>query len=330
MSKGRERELRFAAVWQEMLKKEAEWNAHCLEGGFIKIPPMQAITNCFNVTNDPMPVTIFERTESLKMLDFLWKNGYITVWQGGDRGGPKKGFSINKRDPLPVSPEKEKRPAKPIIVPSITKDEVRQIVELSCERLVAQLAAKLDQQIPELRALVSSRVRGQPNIVVLFDTANFGKGCDVIGIKMPLESLFAELAKIGNIISSWAFCNMNCPDYVLRVLTAHSCNLILCLDNKKPEPETKIEGAEGKTTIINKPKTDWIDERISRFITKSLNWWDYDIAVFVSSDTHFYISQNDIKQTSRQVMRCTVDEQKKQVYLWNEKGLVATLRTERR
>ena len=69
---------------------------------------------------------------------------------------------------------------------------------------------------------------------------------------------------------------------------------------------------------------------MERFAQDHLQYLDFDIAVFVSGDKHFEPAQNKMRQFGRKVMRCIVDEQKKQVYLWGEDGLVATLRTERR
>jgi len=241
-----------------------------------------------------------------------------------------KGFNILKRTPLPVTPEKE-TPRK-TVTPVITPEDVRRIVNEAIKQLQVDLEKRLTDQIPALRALVSPRVRGRPNIVVLIDTANFGIGCDKLNVKMPIRPLFDELAKIGNVISSWAFYNdSNCPEYIKKVFASFRSHLVACLDNKnRSEPEQKTIDPDGKTTIVYKAQTDWIDVEMERFAQDHLQFLDFDIAVFVSGDKHFEPVQNKVRQFGRKVMRCTVDEVKKQVYLWGEDGLVATLRTERR
>ncbi|TSC67223.1 MAG: hypothetical protein CEO19_308 [Parcubacteria group bacterium Gr01-1014_73] len=305
-----DREQRFAKVWQNFLANEGAWNAsYLLQGGYIKLPPLQVVSTCFiNLGYDSEVV----RREAPLLFNRLRSDHYIETMSGCGRGSPLVGFRILKRDALPVTPQK----VKPVKV-----EEIRRIVGEQSRLDTAMFVKKIDEQIPQLRALLSPRVRARPNIVVLFDTANFGKQCDKIGAKMPIGQLFGELAKIGNVIGSFAFFNYpNCPERIVRIFTGYNCAPIACHDNKNNNGAGAAED-----------KTDWIDQLMERFLHNFLQALDFDIAVIVSGDTHFRPLMEKVKQFGRQVMRCTVDDTvtNKGVYLWNEKGLVTTLKTER-
>ena len=317
-----ERERLLIDLWDRILVKEANGSFNCEvdHRGYIKKVPLSLIRSQL-VNEMSVPLAIAQKAAHY-IFKFLRENLFIETLHASDRGSPIIGFKILRRGR--ISPKPQIIAAK---TPQLTKVELEKTLTDVATGVMNQVFGR---QLERMRELVLPRARGKPNIVVLFDTANFSIGCDKIGVKMPLRQIFKQIATIGNVIGSFAFYNHgHCPEYIFKVFSNYDCFLIACMDNKKnnDRQEKKLVEELSNQQPIQK---DWIDPWLERFLRCFLPNLDFDIAVVASADKHFDPIANRIRQYGRRVIGCFADQDRKYVYLHGDDFPVLIIETERR